>query len=1402
MFREGSNGGVNSAQAAILAGQHFNDRNCSVVTSDFCSPGRERHVEMETLVVNHKRTRGEVVSAAIACLNKGAHALLSIGTSTQASFVDIIADLGGAIALSSSATSPDLSDLIEHPTFVRTIPDDTAAAAAITALMLSMGWTRIFLINVNDSYGNAYVNAAKLLVSQLIPNGVVSSASYDLLVPGSMESAVTLARNSETHIIVGVINNNQVDELLFAADDAGLFEERYQWLVTEAITPLSAVEQSADPARMRRILTGVVQPLVDPVVDVASMAKLVLEVPPQELQARVIDPRIVDAAVPARVTPLNLNNDLMVLPSEGVVTHYAAFTYDAMWAISEALDAMAESGDLEKFDPTNHESFEFINALYPYLVHNVTFQGSTGPVDFNDHGDRDQRGLRIIYYSFPEGFKEGVEAATWTSAAGVVFSDEKKLTWQGGGTYPDYIPMDSRSPGEEEDEGFKFWWVAAGAAVLVILGASLFFRKFMHAWLIEAYGVYLTRAVKLRGPPGAGQPVALVVTDIQNSTMLWDQYPDAMGDGHDLHDRLLRSLLHKHCGYECSTEGDSFTVAFHNVVDAICWCSDAQVGLLSLDWPEELLDGGEAIMRPNESGEVPTKGDFAYWAMEGAAWEGYGSAYNSDDDEFVVKRTRRESHESYEIIKERLASFTLSPQTNGTTRKMKRDRRRSSEINIIKSKMWRGLRVRMGVHAGNPDRVTINSASNRIIYEGNCLTVTQLVASAACGGQVLVSGAVMERLPTLESKDAKGGLQRGFVHLGKHVLRMSPPPLPPSRPISVPTTPHVSTFRDIDEGESFDLASPSGSSLVTHLGVDRLLESAKSDEAMMGSTIKSTQEERDVLINHIDIKMDRSIGNFELPRPSPARGPVYRATQSFKRTSQHSSQHDPKFQNGNGRLRHRRSFGEASDTNSVVTTVVGATAEVEPELFTHDLVVVVPEALAQRCSNYPRPKTAMQLTPSYYSAPSRLGVTIVFTFIDGATDLYKMSRWAMDAAVRQHNECIRHCLAAVGGYECEEQMGNFLLVFARPSLAIQFMIQAQNMLLDVQWSEQLLKSPAASRVEIEGALVYNGLRVKMGATTGDATRRVPSHLSGRADYFGPIVNHAARIASMAHGGQMVVSNHTAAALQDAISVMDLSAQAMSETLVSLGKQVLRGSLGGALELFQVKMDSRNLRGCLPLKGQPPSRSHIKMDPAEAADESPSSSKESIKPADELEAPKVHHEVASQHSSRNSSMGHLLGISENERSFRNISAMEIIRSAAVKRSVEISQSHAAKRKEFRDNLRKAVLQQSNAPRSMPRGGRGFWSKEKPTASSTSEVANSPLGMSMSMPEQREFPFLADPSIDAGMGAGWGAANQWDAGDRGPETDSWRHMDPKEARNLRGSWDDPEAGSHSIAVNIND
>ncbi|KAG2442801.1 hypothetical protein HXX76_002880 [Chlamydomonas incerta] len=98
------------------------------------------------------------------------------------------------------------------------------------------------------------------------------------------------------------------------------------------------------------------------------------------------------------------------------------------------------------------------------------------------------------------------------------------------------------------------------------------------------------RSDRLRAAPGPGPGTTLLVTDIQDSTCLWESLPaEVMDAAVKLHHRVIRELLLPHHGYESCTEGDSFLLAFHKPDNALGFALAAQSALLAADWPTELM---------------------------------------------------------------------------------------------------------------------------------------------------------------------------------------------------------------------------------------------------------------------------------------------------------------------------------------------------------------------------------------------------------------------------------------------------------------------------------------------------------------------------------------------------------------------------------------------------------------------------------------------------------------------------------------------------------------------------------------------------------------------------------------------------------------------------------------------
>src|SRR5947209_15192332 len=79
--------------------------------------------------------------------------------------------------------------------------------------------------------------------------------------------------------------------------------------------------------------------------------------------------------------------------------------------------------------------------------------------------------------------------------------------------------------------------------------------------------------------------VTFLFTDIEGSTRLWEQHPEAMRHALARHDALLRQAIELHRGHVFKTMGDQFCAAFATAPDALAAALTAQQALGAEPWP-------------------------------------------------------------------------------------------------------------------------------------------------------------------------------------------------------------------------------------------------------------------------------------------------------------------------------------------------------------------------------------------------------------------------------------------------------------------------------------------------------------------------------------------------------------------------------------------------------------------------------------------------------------------------------------------------------------------------------------------------------------------------------------------------------------------------------------------------
>jgi predicted ATPase/class 3 adenylate cyclase/Tfp pilus assembly protein PilF len=180
-------------------------------------------------------------------------------------------------------------------------------------------------------------------------------------------------------------------------------------------------------------------------------------------------------------------------------------------------------------------------------------------------------------------------------------------------------------------------------------------------------------------------------------------------------------------------------------------------------------------------------------------------------------------------------------------------------------------------------------------------------------------------------------------------------------------------------------------------------------------------------------------------------------------------------------------------------------------------------------------------------------VTFLFTDIEGSTALWEQHPEAMGVALAQHDALLRQAIESRGGCIVKSTGDGVHAAFAGAPDALAAGVAAQRALQGAR-AGTAISGSAAHANPLPG-----GLKVRMGLHTGVAELR-------DGDYFGAAVNRAARIMSVAHGEQLLLS----AATQD--EVRERLPQGV--TLRELGEHRLKGLVNPEPLLQVVASDLR------------------------------------------------------------------------------------------------------------------------------------------------------------------------------------------------------------------------------------
>ena len=144
-------------------------------------------------------------------------------------------------------------------------------------------------------------------------------------------------------------------------------------------------------------------------------------------------------------------------------------------------------------------------------------------------------------------------------------------------------------------------------------------------------------------------------------------------------------------------------------------------------------------------------------------------------------------------------------------------------------------------------------------------------------------------------------------------------------------------------------------------------------------------------------------------------------------------------------------------------------------------------------------------------------VTFLFTDVEGSTRRWEADAAAMRAALSKHDQVLQTAIESHDGFLFSHTGDGVVAAFASPRSAVDAAVEAQ--------------------LALE-------LPVRMGLATGEAELR-------DGDYFGTVLNRAARVMVAGHGGQILVADSTAVLLSG-VDLLDLGPRRLRDVPIPVG----------------------------------------------------------------------------------------------------------------------------------------------------------------------------------------------------------------------------------------------------------